>query len=90
MKSLVGIILGASAILLGSCTGHRDVVKEMEAYSPPAVYQAVKAEPETRKPPDPSPGDKAFEAQKEKLEEMRKDWEKALSSPIGKNLFSYP
>jgi outer membrane protein TolC len=90
MKTLVGIILGASAILIGACTGHRDVVKEMEAYRPPAVYQALKAAPETQKAPEPSPGDKAFEAQKEKLEGMRKDWEKALSSPSAKTSFFTP
>lgn len=90
MKTLVGGILGAFAILFGSCTGHRDVVKEMEAYSPPAVYQAVKAAPETQKTLEPSPGDKAFEAQKEKLEGMRKDWEKALSSPSAKTSFFTP
>ena len=88
MKTLVGVILGAFAILFGSCTGHRDVVKEMEAYRPPAVYQAVKAVPGSQTPP--SPEDKAFEAQKEKLEEMRKNWEEALSSPSAKTSFFTP
>ena len=90
IKCLVSVILGTSAILLGSCTGHRDVVKETEAYRPPAVYQAVKAAPEAQKALESSPGDKAFEAQKEKLEEMRKDWEKALSSPSAETSFFTP
>jgi outer membrane protein TolC len=50
----------------------------------------VKAAPETQKTLEPSPGDKAFEAQKEKLEGMRKDWEKALSSPSAKTSFFTP
>lgn len=90
IKCLVSVIFGTGTMLFGSCTGHRDVVKEMEDYRPPAFYQAVKAAPEAQKALEPSPGDKAFEAQKEKLEEMRKDWKKALSSPSAKTSFFTP
>jgi len=90
MKGSGILAFGIAAVLIGSCTGHRDVVKEMEAYSPPAFYQALKAAPEARKAPEPSPGDKAFEAQKEKLEGMRKDWERTLSSPSAETSFFTP
>ncbi|OGR09998.1 MAG: hypothetical protein A2277_04365 [Desulfobacterales bacterium RIFOXYA12_FULL_46_15] len=78
------------AMWLGSCTGHQDVVKEMESYRPPVSYQAVKAAPLDQKSVDPSSGDKAFEAQKEKLEEIKKAWEKTLSSPSGEPSFFTP
>lgn len=73
-----------------SCTGHRDVVKEMESYRPPGSYQAVKAASPAPKPVEPSFGDKAFEAQKEKLEKIKKDWEKNISSPSWGTSFFTP
>ncbi len=74
------ILLGAGMTLL-SCTGHQDVVREMESYQPPALYQPVRVEQTAPASLAPSLDDQAFETQKEKLEEIRKDWEKILSSP---------
>jgi outer membrane protein TolC len=90
MKILVSVILGTSAVLLGSCTGHRDVVREMEAYSPPALYQVSKEAGEPQGPVTPSSEDKAFLEQKEKLGQIQKDWTKALSSPSPETSFFTP
>lgn len=76
----ITLLLG-TGMALWSCTGHQDVVTEMDRYLPPPLYQAGMTVPETRNAIGPSLEDKAFSAQKEKLEEIRKDWETTLFSP---------
>ena len=84
------IMLLGIEMSLWSCTGHRDVVREMESYRPSVLYQATKDVQESRTPLDTSLEDKAFLAQKNKLETIQKDWEKALASPSRETSFFIP
>ncbi len=88
-KFLRLLLLGAGMIL-PACAGHLDVVKEMADYQPPALYQPGAVLPRVPAPLNPSPEDNAFEAQKGKLEELRKAWEKILASPPRKTSFFIP
>jgi outer membrane protein TolC len=84
------IMLLGIEMSLWACAGHQDVIREMEDYRPPVLYQADKNVPEPRTPLDQALEDKAFLAQKEKLEEIRKDWEKTLASPPKETSFFTP
>lgn len=83
-------MLPGIVMTLWSCTGHQDVVREMEAYRPPVLYQAAKDVQEPRTTLDQSLEDKAFLAQKNKLEEIRKEWEKTIASPSAETSFFTP
>jgi len=54
------------------------------------VQDAAKDVPKPRTPLDTSSEDKAFEAQKNKLEALRKDWGKTLASPSRETSFFAP
>ena len=84
------VLLPGIAMTLWSCTGHQDVIREIEAYKPPALYQATKDMQEPRTPLDTSLEDKAFLTQKEKLEAIQKDWEKTLAAPPKETSFFTP
>jgi outer membrane protein TolC len=88
-RSLWGMLLGIEITLWG-CAGHQAVIREMESYSPPVLYQAARVAPEPHEALDTSSEDKAFSEQKERLEEIRKGWEKALSSPPVETSFFTP
>lgn len=84
------ILLLGIQMTICACSGHQDVVRKMESYHPPIFYQAGKDDFKSGEPETISFGDKAFEMQKEKLEKIRKEWEKTLSSPLREISFFSP
>ncbi len=84
------IFLPGIAMILWSCTGHQDVIREMDAYRPPALYQTSKDVKTPRTPLDQPSEDKDFEEQKNKLEKIQKEWEKTIASPSREKSFFTP
>ncbi|NJL59852.1 MAG: hypothetical protein HC887_09615 [Desulfobacteraceae bacterium] len=60
------------------CSGCTDPVREMKSYKPPALYDAMLAHPKTS---EKSKEDSDFQAQKQKLDDMQKEWEKYSGKP---------
>ncbi|MBF0397589.1 MAG: TolC family protein [Desulfobacterales bacterium] len=83
------ILLGIQTTLWG-CSGHKAVVKELSGYKPPAIYDSANLLSKNQKPTEISQDDKAFEAQKAKLQKIKKDWESLLSNLTKEKSFHAP
>lgn len=98
MRSLFFKIMGLCLAmgLFSSCTGHKDVVREMESYQPPSLYQVQKEKTDLSQvqtenlPQVSSEADEAFNAHKKRMEELKKDWATAVFSPKEGPLFFEP
>ncbi|MBF0100082.1 MAG: TolC family protein [Desulfobacterales bacterium] len=88
--NLLLIILFGIQTTLWGCSGHNAVVRELEGYKPPALYESAKALSKTQESTEISQNDKAFEAQKEKLENIKKEWENLLSASSKEKSFYTP
>ena len=78
-------------LFFAGCAGDKPLLKEMEEYSPPRLYHATGTAPgNSSTVPEKKAADNAFAVQKEKLEEMRKQWEKIRTEPQPEEVFYSP
>ena len=75
---LIGVL--GMMLIIPACTGYRDLVRSREGYEPTAFYQDY-AKPGLAKQLSPSPVDRDFEKEVQKLKERKKKWEDSLNSP---------
>ena len=76
-------------IIIPSCARHRELIKTWERYEPPAFYRDY-AKPGLAKGIPPSPTDRDFEKEVQRLKERKKGWEESLKVPEKEDGFYRP
>jgi len=88
------IVLLTALILLNAAfawAGYRDLDQEWQSYEPPAIFQSqVQARTAVEAAPTPSAAEADFQAQVDRIQELKKKWKKALEEPGGEPGFYAP
>jgi len=81
-NGIVFPIVLTTLIATNALAGYRDLTREWEGYQPPAIFRSgVQTRPPAEAAPALAEGDKDFQAQVARLQELKEKWEKALSMP---------
>ncbi|MBM4333373.1 MAG: TolC family protein [Deltaproteobacteria bacterium] len=90
MKRGFSLLLAAGAmIFIQACTGYQNLKRSWETYEPTSIYKDY-SKPATAQPVPPTPANKDFEKQVEKLQETKRKWEDALGRPEREDGFYRP
>jgi cobalt-zinc-cadmium efflux system outer membrane protein len=83
MKNGILLSIALTALIATNASArYRGLDREWESYQPPAIFQSgVQARTPAEAPPVLTEGDKDFQAQVARLQELKEKWEKALRMP---------
>jgi len=83
MKNGILLSIALTALIATNASArYRDLDREWESYQPPAIFQSgMQAGTPAEAAPALAEGDKDFQAQVARLQELKEKWEKALKMP---------
>ena len=76
-------------MVIPACTGYQELIRSWERYEPPPFYRDY-AKPGLARQIPPTPADRDFEKEVEKLKERKKKWEDSLKVPEKEDGFYRP